>query len=160
MRLIEEYGSINAIKFNAKKTFYMIFNKNAKLTKLDRASERIQQDPTLSGEKITKVSELGYLGLELNDMNKNTSHLKKRRSLAYACLGKITASGIYCKTTTDPDLIAQLYKTYIHPILFYGCENFFYAPNELSKISIVDGNILKCMIGVPIQCHSTQRIYS
>jgi len=37
LRLIEEYGSINEIKFNAKKTFSMIFNKNAKLTKLGRA---------------------------------------------------------------------------------------------------------------------------
>ena len=73
LRLIEEYGVINEMKFNA----------NVKLTKLGKASERIQQDSTLSGEKITKVSELRYLGLELNDMNKNTLHLKKRRSLAY-----------------------------------------------------------------------------
>ena len=47
LRLIEEYGVINEMKFNA----------NVKLTKLGKASERIQQDSTLSGEKITKVSE-------------------------------------------------------------------------------------------------------
>ena len=67
-------------------TFYMVFNQNAKLTKLGKLSERLQEDPHLSKEIISKVSELRYLGLELNDMNKNSSHLKKRRSLAYACL--------------------------------------------------------------------------
>jgi len=43
----------------------------------------------------------------------------------------------------------------MRPILFFGCENSFYTPNELSKITAVDGNILKSMIGVPIQCHTT-----
>ena len=47
LRLIESYGSENEIKFNAKKTFHMIFNKNAKLTKLGMTSERIQEDPSL-----------------------------------------------------------------------------------------------------------------
>ena len=96
-----------------------------------------------------------YLGLELNDLNKNTSHLNKRRMLSYACLSRITASGIYLKKQTNPRQIVQLYKTYIRPILFFGCENFFYEKTELSKISTVDGNILKTMIGIPIQCHHT-----
>ena len=43
---------LNEIKFNAKKTFYM----NAELTKLGKASERIQQDPTLSHEMDVKIS--------------------------------------------------------------------------------------------------------
>jgi hypothetical protein len=85
-RLIEQYGEENEIKFTAKKTFYMVFNKNAKLSKLCLVSERIQPDPTLCGEPTTKVSELRYLGLEINDMNKNSSHLKKRRSSSYAYL--------------------------------------------------------------------------
>ena len=55
----------------------MLFNKNAKLTKSCLVNQRIQPDPTLCGEPITKVSELRYLGLEINDMNKNSSHLKK-----------------------------------------------------------------------------------
>lgn len=25
------------------------------------------------------------------------------------------------------------YKTYIRPILFFGCENFFYTPSEISN---------------------------
>ena len=33
LRLIEEYGSKYEIKFNAAKTYYMVFNKNARLTK-------------------------------------------------------------------------------------------------------------------------------
>ena len=155
LRLIEEYGSKYEIKFNAAKTYYMIFNKNAKLTKLGKKSEQIQTEPSLCGSKISKVSEMRYLGLELNDLNKNTSHLKKRRMLSYACLSRITASGIYLKKQTNPRQIVQLYKTYIRPILFFGCENFFYEKTELSKISTVDGNILKTMIGIPIQCHHT-----
>jgi len=43
----------------------MIFNKNAKLTKLGTTSERIQEDPSLCSEPIIKVSEMRYLGLEL-----------------------------------------------------------------------------------------------
>jgi hypothetical protein len=34
LRLIEEYGSKYEIKFNPAKTYYMVFNKNARLTKL------------------------------------------------------------------------------------------------------------------------------
>jgi hypothetical protein len=75
----------------------MVFNKNAKLTKSGLVSERIQPDPSLCGKPIAKVSELRYLGLEVNDINKNSSHLKKRRSLSYACLSRITASGIHKK---------------------------------------------------------------
>ncbi len=155
LRLIEEYGSKYEIKFNSAKTYYMVFNKNAKLTKLGRKSEEIQPDPSLCGGKISKVSEMRYLGLEINDLNKNTSHLKKRRMLSYACLSRITTSGIYLKKQTNPRQIAQLYKTYIRPILCFGCENFFYEKTELAKISTVDGNILKTMIDIPIQCHIT-----
>ena len=96
LRLIESYGSENVIKFNAKKTFYMIFNKNAKLTNLGTTSERIQEDPSLCSEPIIKVSKMRYLGLELNDLNKYTSHLKKRRMQSYSCLSRITNSGKYC----------------------------------------------------------------
>ena len=58
------------------------------------------------------------------------------------------------KKQTNPRQIVQLYKTYIRLILFFGCENFFYEKTELAKISTVDGNILKTMIDIAIQCHN------
>lgn len=75
----------------------MVFSKNAKLTKLGKKSEEIQPDPSLCGGKLSKVSEMRYLGFKINDLNKNTIHLKKRRMLSYVCLSRITASGIYQK---------------------------------------------------------------
>ena len=57
--------------------------KKAKVSSIVKTSEKIQPDPGLNGEKIARSHELKYLGLELNDLNKNNSHLKKRKSLAY-----------------------------------------------------------------------------
>jgi hypothetical protein len=53
----------------------MLFNEKAKSSSIVKTSEKIQPDPVLN--------ELRYFGLELNDLNKNSSHLKKRKSLAY-----------------------------------------------------------------------------
>ncbi len=152
-KAVEEFGVINEIKFNSNKTYYMLFNKNAKVSSIVKTSEKIQPDPVLNGEKITRTSELRYLGLELNDLNKNSSHLKKRKSLAYACLSRLISSGIYCRFTTDPKLIVQLYRTYVRPILFYGNENFDFNKTERAKLITIDGNIMKNMLGIPIQCH-------
>ncbi len=132
----------------------MLHNEKAKVSKIIKTSERIQPDPELNGIKIDRVSEMRYLGLELNDLNRNNSHIKKRKAMSYACLSKIFANNIYCKFETSPRQIVQLYRTYIRPILFYGNENFDFNLTERNKLVTIDGNIMKNMLGVPIQCHT------
>ena len=154
-KAVEDFGVINEIKYNSNKTYYMLFNEKAKVSSIVKTSEKIQPGPSLNGGKIIRTHELRYLGLELNDLNKNGSHLKKRKSLAYSCLSKLISSGIYCRFATDPKLIVQLYRTYIRPILFYGNENFDFNKTERSKLISIDGNILKNMLGIPIQCHTS-----
>ena len=83
---------------------------------------------------------------------KNVSHV------AYVCLSRLFASKIYCKQATDPKLIVQLYRTYVRPILLYGNENFEYNITEKSKICTIDGNIVKSMLGMPIQSHTTDLV--
>ena len=60
LRLIEEYGSKYEIKFNAAKTYNMVFNKNARLTKLGKKNEEIQLDPSLCGGKISLRNEISW----------------------------------------------------------------------------------------------------
>jgi len=136
----------------------MLYNSKAKVSSIVSTSERIQPDPVLNGNKVTRVSEMRYLGLEFNDWNGNSSHLKKRKSMAYACLSRLFSSRIYCKSETDPKLVVQLYRTYIRPVLLYGNENFEFNTTEKSKLCAIDGNIVKSMLGMPIQCHTTDLV--
>ena len=48
-----------------------------------------------------------------------------------------------------------LYKTFIRPILHYGLENCDLNTNELDLIKTGEGNIIKTMIGINKQVHST-----
>jgi hypothetical protein len=155
LKIVEQFGSDKEIKFNPEKTYYMLHNEKAKVSKIIKTSERIQPDPELNGINIDRVSEMRYLGLELNDLNRNNSHIKKRKAMSYACLSKIFANNIYCKFETSPRQIVQLYRTYIRPILFYGNENFDFNLTERNKLVTIDGNIMKNMLGVPVQCHTT-----
>ena len=56
----------------------MLYNSKAKVSSIVRTSERIQPDPVLNGNKVTRVSEIRYLGLEFNDWNGNSSQIKTK----------------------------------------------------------------------------------
>ena len=59
------------------------------------------------------------------------------------------------RLTTDPKLIIQLYRSYVRPVLFYGNEIFDLNKTERSKLITIDGNIMKNMLGMPIQYHTS-----
>jgi len=47
------FGIINEIKFNASKTYQILFN--AKVSSITRTSKMIQSDPVLNNQKIKKI---------------------------------------------------------------------------------------------------------
>ena len=52
-------------------------------------------------------------------------------------------------------MVSQLFKSFIRPILSYGCENAEYNLNQRRAIKRTEGNILKQLCEITQQCHST-----
>ena len=48
-----------------------------------------------------------------------------------------------------------IYKTYVRPVLLYGCENFIWTKTDVNSIRRIEGNIVKRFLNVPTRCRTT-----
>ncbi len=55
-----------------------------------------------------------------------------------------------------PYLKAQLFKTYIRPILYYGLENISLNIGETKKLQRTESTLFKMMLCISKFCHSTE----
>jgi hypothetical protein len=54
-----------------------------------------------------------------------------------------------------PKMKAQLFKTYIRPVLTCGTENMALNQKELLEFKKIEGNCLKRLIRILTRCHTT-----
>ena len=51
-------------------------------------------------------------------------------------------------------LLGNMFKTYVRPVLMYGCETLDLNKSEIEKISKCEGTALKRMLGLKKRCYT------
>ena len=59
-----------------------------------------------------------------------------------------------------PNMKAHLYKTYVRPVLTYGCENMNINASSQNDIERTEGNIVKGLLTIPRRCRTTSLFLS
>lgn len=150
LQVVEAYGKQHEIKYNPAKTTLLIFNKNSRIRKNDKWQGTLYLD----NQMIKEVNSMKYLGVEINNKNTNVEHIDKRRKGAVFAANNLRMNNIISEYT-NPFLIAQLYKTFIRPVLLYGNEVLDLKKGELNTLKRTENNIIKKLLNIPIRSRTT-----
>jgi len=153
--ITEKYGLDCEIVFNIEKTYTMVFNEKVVRSKRNMRIDEWKSDLKLSNETIQIVTSITYLGVEISNDLRNDLHLNKRRNKSLAAIHLLRAHGLNSRLM-HPYLKAQLFKTYIRPILYYGLENISLNIGETKKLQRTESTLFKMMLGISKFCHSTE----
>ena len=94
-----------------------------------------------------------YLGSYLDSSTSNPKHIFERVKLASIVKLKLKIKNY--TSEINPFTTAQLFKTYIRPVLTYGLENISLQTNEKNYLSTYECNHLKKALKLPTRLHST-----
>ena len=143
---IGEYGVDHAIKFNPTKCELIVFNNLYKRTKAMSIGDEWQGEIILNGKIINQVSTIKYLGIMISDDYSNKCHISKRKQASFSMLAKISKPG-FNDGNVGPQLIGNMFRTYIRPVALYGIEILEINKTEIESLKKLESNILKKMIG-------------
>ena len=107
----------------------------------------------LNGLVVPEVEHFRYLGIMFNNKLSNETHLEKRRQATFAVLNRIKKLG-FDAGNMHPKLLGNMFKTYVRPVLMYGCETLDLNKSEIEKISKCEGTALKRMLGLKKRCYT------
>ena len=153
LNAIGKYGIEHGIKFNQLKCELLIFHKNRKRSQLQESLDHFQGQVTLNNIPIPEVTSFRYLGIIFSEDLDSTAHLTKRRQAAFAMLAKIEKLG-FNNGCMKPQIIGNMFKTYIRPVLTYGLEILELNCGETKKVQKLEALILKRMIGIKQRCYT------
>ncbi len=154
LQIVETYGNQFEILFNVGKTYTMVFNNKVKRVAKDIEEDMWQDELILNNNVITKTSCITYLGVEISEDLKNNLHLEKRRSKSLAAFFILRELGLTSKCISIK-MKAQMYKTFIRPVLYYGLENLDLNKNERDGLQRLESNLIKMCIGISKYCYSS-----
>ena len=137
----------------------MVYNDRISKIAKDRIIDTSDNPLNIDGKKIKRVDTMRYLGFEISDELNNIKHWNKRKSLAINAVSKLKTLGIVTNQM-HPNMKAHLYKTYVRPVLTYGCENMNINASSLNNIKRTEGNIVKGLLTIPRRCCTTSLFLS
>ncbi|CAF0893931.1 unnamed protein product [Brachionus calyciflorus] len=147
IKICEQYGEKNEIKFNPEKTQLIVFG-----------NKKQREQPTeimMNQKKIDKVHKFKYLGVMINSKNNNNDHTEQRIKKTIRSFHQINRLGI-----TNPELRikfkTQFYKTFCRPILAYGCEPLKINILQMKKLKKTEGALIKKTLGIPKKSKTTK----
>ncbi len=109
-------------------------------------------------ELIAQTNTIKYLGTELESNHQNKDHVIKRKKAVVIALNILFNAGIINNQSHISSRV-KLFKTYIKPLLSYGCDVLDLNENDLLDLKRCEGNALKDIIGTTKKCH-TSPIYT
>jgi len=112
-----------------------------------------QEEVKLNGAVIPEVIQFRYLGIIFNEKMNNEAHLEKRRLATFAMINRIKKLG-FDGGNMHPKLIGNMFKTYVRPVLMYGCETLDLNESEIEKIAKCEGTAIKRMMGLKKRCYT------
>jgi len=149
-----EYGKEYGIQFNPDKTTIMVFNTDC-VRSIDEIEEDSWQGPFKLAEKTVEVtSTMKILGQILSSDGKDLEHINKRKLATNTMISRLQALNLN-SAHIHPKMKAQMFKSYIRPVLTSGTENMELNGSELLAFKKLEGNALKRLLRIPIRCHTT-----
>jgi hypothetical protein len=151
---VAKFGEEFEIRFNPEKTVYLVFNSSIARTAEERRRDIWQGDVLIGEERINKVSQFKYLGVELSEDSSDKPHLEKRRKAAQLALAKLKNLEILTEST-GAYLKGHLYKTFILPSLLYGNETISLTNANIKTIEKSENNLIRSVYCIPKRCRTT-----
>lgn len=158
LNLVEKFGKDREIKFNPDKTNFISVNDN-----LNLKTAKYINDTTairMNGEIIEEVYHMKYLGSYISNNLLNKVHLDERIKLTSAAVNKLNTECGFNSKVTSVKMKAQLYKSYIRPVLTYGLETMILGTNQLERIQKKEENVIKKALGLSTRLHSSELMIS
>ena len=142
---VTKFGKDYQIKFNPDKTNVLIYNAKPE----DELVVLL-----LCNAPIVRTKCVKYLGVQLSDDYKNQEHLNKRKTAVQTSYANLISTGVI---NDQMDIYTKMcmFKIYLKPLLFYGCEVLDLSPQEVNELKRIEGNMIKKIIGMAKQCKST-----
>jgi hypothetical protein len=132
----------------------MVFNTDC-VRSIDEIEEDAWQGPFKLAEKTMEItSTMKILGQILSSDGKDAEHINKRKLATNTMSGRLQALNLN-SAHIHPKMKAQMFKTYVRPVLTSGIENMELNGNELLAFKKLEGNALKRLLKIPIRCHTT-----
>jgi len=155
--LCNDYGNEYGIQFNPDKTLIVVFNLDCLRSIEDIKDDSWQGPFILDGKHINIVDSMKILGQILSNDNTDKSHLAKRKQSTNTMMGRIQALNLN-SLHIHPKMKAQIFKSYIRPVLTYGAENMELNGNEILEFKKLEGNTIKKLLRIPTRCHTTDLV--
>lgn len=150
----EQYGKKYGIKFNPEKTLVMVLNLDVTRSIDEIKSDTWQGPLVLDGKTIQLLKSMKILGQIISDDDLDQEHIKNRLRSTNIMVAKLQTINL-TSLHIHPKMKAQLFKTYIRPVMTYGTENMALNPKEILEFKKIEGNCLKRLIRIPTRCHTT-----
>ena len=94
------------------------------------------------------------MGVQISNKTNSLAYINNRCSKAHSSYNNLRLLGL-SSCSLDVSARGFLYKTYIRPIFHYGLETFELNQNETDKICTTEGNLVKSMVNINKQVHTT-----
>lgn len=105
----------------------------------------------IKGNIIAHVDNFNYLGHTINNKNDHNPAIDNRIAKGWAAVNK---NEILLKSNRIPiNIKTKIYKTFIMPIVLYGCECITWNKNLLRKMEVFQNKILRIITNVNIKDH-------
>jgi hypothetical protein len=106
---------------------------------------------------IEIVDSMKILGQILSNNNNDKLHLEKRKSATNTMMGRLQTMNLN-SLHIHPKMNAQLFKSYIRPVLTYGAENMELNGLEILEFKKLEGNSIKRLLKLPTRCHTSDLV--
>ena len=120
----------------------MIMNGKIKRNTEEKRKDKWQGQLKMDNKIIQQVSDMKYLGVDINEYDKNTKYINSRRTATNHTMAKLINQGVN-STAIHPNLHGYLYKIFIRPTIMYGIENYQLNTYEEQAIARIEGNAIK-----------------
>jgi hypothetical protein len=159
--IIEAYRLKFGITINAKKTNWMRLNETASIVEGKETPKPplSNEDFTMGGTLLEKVSSFKYLGVWIQSTNSNLIHIKKRKQAGYAALNNCSKLGLE-NDTLELEIKGTLLSTYIRPRIVYGLEAISANSNDESQLIKMEGNLIKMILKIKTKSYSEPLYYT
>ncbi|KAJ4435141.1 hypothetical protein ANN_23717 [Periplaneta americana] len=134
---ILEASKAIGLEVNPEKTKYMIMSRDQNIVR--NGNIKIGD---LSFEEVEKFK---YLGATVTNINNTREEIKRRINMGNACyysVEKLLSSSLLSK-----NLKVRIYKTFILPVLLYGCETWTLTLREEHRLRVLENKVLRKIFG-------------
>lgn len=143
--VVTKIGIKLQIKFNPDKTNYLSINEHRKINNRMYLNDDITLK--MDGMVIENVKSFRYLGNQISSDVKNVLHVDNRIAKATRISQTIKKLGFL--KTPEIETLAQLHKSYIRPILYYGLDSLFLSRDDRDRIRTYESNNIKLGLRLP-----------